>query len=95
MQKKAVEERELEPQQQQQQQQQQQKREKGAVEQAGWVRLRSRGGTYILRTSSSHHTHPVPRALHGGRCTAGSRCNRVPQASMVCVRWSGEGGSKQ
>ena len=95
MQKKAVEERELEPQQQQQQQQQQQKREKGAVEQAGWARLRRRGGTYLLCTASSHHTHPVPRALHGGRCTAGSRCNRVPQASMVCVRWRGEAGSKQ
>ena len=76
MQKKAVEERELEP----PQQQQQQKGEKGAVEQAGWVRLRSRGGTYVLRTAASRRTHPVPRALHGGRCMAGSRIHRVPQA---------------
>ena len=91
MQKKTVEERELEP----PPQQQPQKGGKGAVEQAGWARLRRRGGTYTLRTPSSHRTHPVPWALHGGRCTAGSRCNRAPQASMVCVRWRGEGGSKQ
>ena len=96
MQKKAVEEHEFEPPPPQQQQQRQQKGEKGAVEQAGWARLRRRGGTYTLRTAPSRRTHPVPRALHGGRCTAGSRCNRVPQASVgVRAVARGRGKHKQ
>jgi Tfp pilus assembly protein PilV len=95
MQKKAVEERELEPQQQQQQQQQQQKREKGAVEQAGWARLRRRGGTYNLQ----QHRATTPTQCRG-RCTAGVAW-QDPESTVsrrrprVCVRWSGEGGSKQ
>ena len=96
MHKKAAKERELEPPQQQRQHQRQQKGEKVVANKRAGRAFAGEGA----RTPCEQHrattlTHPVPRALHGGRCTAGSRCNRVPQASMVCVRWSGEGGSKQ
>ena len=71
------------------------KGEGGREKQAGRVFAGEGARTPCEQHRATTLTHPVPRALHGGGCTAGSRCNRVPQASMVCVRWSGEGGSKQ